>query len=294
MRSIRERVSLLTLAAVAALVVSHCGGGSTKTSQGTPTTPLVPTLPPPPPVEPTAQPLSASCERLPLGSANHRCRDESPSFLVEVGEAIEDLKRQRPEFFRDGNIVTNIGGYYVGIIKNLDAKGICASYDGEELAVKNAAEFSDQYKVLTSWNQVRNFYIGTCYPAVFPLSRDEPAPSPAGCSLAPSTEIACGRPDPLFLGDVEGAIDLVMAQRPELFDPSQTSNGGVLVRDLDAYTAAVMQVLTQRGYCAIHDGEEIQVKRSNEFTEHYDINYADRYTRRGPNSYRGACYPAAF
>ena len=41
-------------------------------------------------------------------------------------------------------------------------------------------------------------------------------------------------------------------------------------------------------------GEEIQVKRTNEFSEHFDINYADVYVRRGPGTYRSSCYPAAF
>ena len=36
------------------------------------------------------------------------------------------------------------------------------------------------------------------------------------------------------------------------------------------------------------------MKRTNDFSEHYDINYKDEYVRRGNGSYRGACYPAAF
>jgi hypothetical protein len=44
----------------------------------------------------------------------------------------------------------------------------------------------------------------------------------------------------------------------------------------------------------LFDGEEIEVKRTNEFSEHYDVNYADEYIRTGPGIYRGACYPAAF
>ena len=61
-----------------------------------------------------------------------------------------------------------------------------------------------------------------------------------------------------------------------------------------AYHAALVQALSGKGYCAKFDGEEIQLKRSNEFTEHYDVNYADKYIRRGPGAYRGSCYPAAF
>jgi hypothetical protein len=33
---------------------------------------------------------------------------------------------------------------------------------------------------------------------------------------------------------------------------------------------------------------------SNEFSEHYDVNYQDKYVRRGDGSFRGSCHPAAF
>ena len=56
----------------------------------------------------------------------------------------------------------------------------------------------------------------------------------------------------------------------------------------------MIAALAGRGYCAVFDGEEIRVKRTNEFSEHFDINYADQYVRRGPGSYRSSCYPAAF
>ena len=238
--------------------------------------------------------MSASCERLPLGAAKYSCRDENPTFLGEVTDAINEVKIQHPEYFDRGDIVNNVGGYYVGVIKNLDKQGICAGFDGEELAVKNNADYNDQYKILTSWNQVRYFYIGTCYPAVFPLDRSNPGPSPAGCSLPPSTEIACGVPDSQFLGDVLSAVDQVQAQRPDLFDFTQTANGWPLVKDMPKYHAAVIEVLGGKGYCGKFDGEEIAVKRTNDFTEHYDINFADKYVRKGPGIYRGSCYPAAF
>ena len=52
--------------------------------------------------------------------------------------------------------------------------------------------------------------------------------------------------------------------------------------------------LSSKGYCAFFDGEEIQLKRTNDFTEHYDVNYSDKYIRTGSGIYRGSCYPAAF
>ena len=177
-------------------------------------------------------------------------------------------------------------GYYVGLIRLLDRKGLCAAYDGEELAVKSSNDFSDQYKVLTSWNEIHRIYMVTCTPAVFPLERASPAPSPAGCCLAPSVEVACDRTYPRYPADVETAIDQVLTQNPELFDLSQTTSGSdwPVVRDLAAYHPAVVEAFDRTGYCGKFDGEEIQLKRSNETTEHYDVNYADRYVRPGPAS----------
>jgi len=282
------RVSSVVLAALA---LAHCGGGGKGES---PTVPVAPT--PTPVAVPTSEPpLSASCERLPLGAENAPCRAEGASFLGEVKGAIDTLKSEHPEYFR-GETVVNLPGYYVGLIRILDRDGLCAAYDGEELAVKNSNDFSDQYKVLTSWNEVRRSYMVTCTPAVFPLARRNPAPSAAGCSLPPSSEVACGRTSPQFFDDVEAAIDQVIKQKPELFDFGQTASGTdwPVVKDMTAYHLAVVNALGPKGYCGKFDGEEIQLKRSNELSEHYDVNYADRYVRRGTGIFRTSCYPAAF
>jgi hypothetical protein len=284
---------LRRLATVAAVTVAlpSCGGGG---KGNTPTVPVVP-APTPAVVSTPEPPLAASCERLPLGTADAPCRGESASFLAEVSDAIDTLKNQHPEYFR-GNTVLNLPGYYVGLIRILDREGLCAAYDGEELAVKNSNDFSDQYKVLTSWNEIRRSYMVTCTPAVFPLARSNPAPSPAGCSLAPSSEVACGRTSPQFLDDVEVAVDQILKQKPELFDFGQTASGTdwPFVKDMPAYHLAVVNALATKGYCGRFDGEEIQLTRSNELSEHFDINYADRYVRRGPGIFRTSCYPAAF
>jgi hypothetical protein len=117
---------------------------------------------------------------------------------------------------------------------------------------------------LAMWGQVRKGYIGTCYPAVFPLARSTPAPSPPVCRLPPSSEITCGTTDPQYLGDVEGAIDQVLAQKPGLFDLSQIApgTGWPAVKDMLAYHGAVIEVLSKEGYCGRFDGEEIQIKHS--------------------------------
>jgi len=215
--------------------------------------------------------------------------------MDEVNGAIDTLKARHPEYF-DGNTIKNVGAYYVGLIKQLDQQGICAGFDGEELTVKTSNDFSDQYKLQTSSNLVRRFYVGSCYPAIFPASRSNPDPSPPGCQLSPSTDITCGVMDSRYLGLVETAVSQVIAQKPELFDLSSYPKGHPdwpKVKDLNAYQMAVIDVLRQKGFCG-KSGEEIVVKRSNDFTEHFDINYQDAYVRNGPGIYRGTCYPAAF
>ena len=293
MRSFATHSCRVAAVAPVALALVSCGGGGGRNGD-TPTVPVVPT--PTPVAGPTpAPPLSASCERLPPGAADAPCRGGSESFLAEVIDAVQTVKGEHPEYFR-GETVVNLPGYYVGLIRALDREGLCAHYDGEELAVTNSSDFSDQYKVLTSWREVRHYYLVTCTPAVLPLARRSPAPSPGGCSLPPSSEVACGRTAPQFFDDVEAAVDQVLKQKPELFDFGQTASGTdwPVVKDMPAYHLAVVNALAPKGYCGRFDGEEIQLKRSNETSEHYDVNYADRYVRRGSGIYRTSCYPAAF
>ena len=48
--------------------------------------------------------------------------------------------------------------------------GYCAFYDGEELAIKNTNDFSEQYDISTSQGYVRQgdgSYRATCWPAWF-------------------------------------------------------------------------------------------------------------------------------
>ena len=45
---------------------------------------------------------------------------------------------------------------------------------------------------------------------------------------------------------------------------------------------------------AQRDGEELVVKKVNDFSEHYDIFAGEGYIRRGPGAYRSSCFPAAF
>ena len=157
------------------------------------------------PTAPVAIPLAASCSSLSPGSLNSRCVSTGATFQRAVEDSISQLKAQRPDIFDDEKVL-NVGAYVVGVIKNLDKQGICATYDGEELAVRTQGDFNDQYDILTAGDLIRRYYVNTCEPAVFPLARSGPAPSPAGCSLAPSYEVACGVPPSQYIDDVTDAI----------------------------------------------------------------------------------------
>jgi hypothetical protein len=56
------------------------------------------------------------------------------------------------------------------VVQAIRATGRCAIFDGEEVAVKNTNDFSDQYDIITFNNFVRwgdGAYAATCRPARF-------------------------------------------------------------------------------------------------------------------------------
>ena len=292
MRLIGNRTLKMTAVTLTTLALTVCGGD--KKPAG-PTDPATPEPTPTPSLGPTPEPpLSASCAKLPAGATKYSCRTEYATFQEDLNEAIDQLRAQRPGIF-EGSNVRDVGAYIIGVIKNLDKKGICADYDGEELGITIDGTYNDQYDILTSKSQARNFFIGTCYPAVIPIPRGARIPPPSGCNLPSSFEVSCGEPESRFVERMLAAIDQVQKDKPELFDFSDRSpQGWPRVKDLHGYYDAIIAIFAAEGYCARFDGEEIMLKRTNEFTEHFDVNYSDKYVRKGSGIYRGACYPAAF
>lgn len=289
----RSLPRLLAIALAGTEIV--CGGSPPPSA---PTTPL-PSIAPTPSAPPTPlPPLSASCARLGAGAKDSRCPAEQPSFLNEVDQSLSLLRGQRPDLFGPGDQVTSTGQFIIGMIKNLDAMGLCAGWDGEELAVKNSDAFNDQYDILTSNNVVRfgkGAYRTTCYPAAFPLDGRQPAATP-GCSLPPSVELTCGREVGKFVADVDGAIGTTLKEKPQLFDfndrAAATENPKIL--DRDGYVNAIIGLLTAKGYCSRWDGTELQIKNTSNFSEQYAIILSDGWVRRGDGAYRTTCWPAAF
>jgi hypothetical protein len=286
------------LAVAGALALGVCGGGGSSTGPSQP--PVVTPTATPTPAATAEPPVSKSCTKLSAGNPNAPCQRESSDFQDAVDDAIRTLQGEQPQIF-EGDQVLSVGAYYVGLIKVLDRKGLCADTDGEELGVANTNGFNDQFDVLSAKSQVRwgpASYRTTCYPSTVPLDRGALPPAPSGCTLPSSREVACGRePSSQFYGDVEAAITQILATKPELFDFSQTAPATdyPLVKDIDAYHTGVADIMKTKGYCAKADGEEIAVKRgTNARSEQYDVDLQGKYIRRGGGIYRVSCYPAAF
>jgi len=288
----------LAVVACCGLLASVCGGGGSKSpsSPGVPvTTPTAAATPTP---VPTVAPLSQTCLKLPAGTAKAICNTQPPDFMGEVTGTIQFLQAQHPEMF-NGDQVLNTGAYAVAFIKQLDKDGYCAKTDdGLEFSIKHDNGYSEEYSILSSKAGIRRAYLYTCEPANFPLASDTPAPTvrpPAGCKLPPSTYVACGRPGSgIYMDDVLAAIKQMEKDHPELFDYTDIHGGQPRAKDPLAYQNGVVSLLAGKGYCGIFDGEEVVLKRTDDFTEHYKINLSDVYVRTDTGIYRGACYPAAF
>jgi hypothetical protein len=290
--------------AASLLLLAACGGGSNNAVTNNPpaaTTPpavVAPTATPPP-FDPI--PGASSCARLGPGREGN-CRRESPTFMGDVDTVLDELMRERPNLFENtggGLRVTSTGQFYVAFLQKLDQRGICAQFDGEEVGMKNSDAFNDQFHMVTSDQILRrgeSSYRATCFPASFPGPARGYQPN-NGCSLPHSIEITCGRERSTHLGVVDEAINQVVREHPEVFDlgARQPAEGWYKIVNTTAYDTYVVEAIKSRGgYCSRHDGEELVVKNSNNFSEHFDISTSEGNVRRGEGSYRSTCYPAAF
>ncbi len=138
-----------------------------------------------------------------------------------------------------------------------------------------------------------------------------PAPTPTPASGGEGTsgsscpigkgdpDAECSKTSPQLLGAVEGAIDRLVRDRPELFNQQEESVAGTgqyRVLDKEAYVDGVIANLRAAGLCAGRslDLERVQVKGTNALSEDFDIWSSSRFIRRGGGAYRQTCTPAAF
>lgn len=55
--------------------------------------------------------------------------------------------------------------YHEAVKLELEALGVCTKIEKEEIAVKNANEYNEQWNIWTSDAYVRRKYVTTCVPA---------------------------------------------------------------------------------------------------------------------------------
>ena len=111
-------------------------------------------------------------------SKEKACGRESPAFLAQVDAAIQKVADELPGVLDKSDIrggpnwyrIVNADAYLEGVVRNLNAVGLCARWDGHEMAVKNENRFSDQYDIIAGEGYTRRgagSYRTTCYPAAF-------------------------------------------------------------------------------------------------------------------------------
>jgi hypothetical protein len=289
-------VNAVSLLAVLALLAT-CGGDNAVDS--TPMEPPPAAAAPAATAAPANTPLpgmscrvpavSAPAERCPLGG--------SGQFGDQVNAAIQKLMNDQPEIF-DGIAIRDVPGYRVGVLKNLEAAGLCAQWDEDneghrEIMIKNSNDFSEQYHISTSGNTVRwapGAFRATCYPANFPVN-PKPLEQRGDCALPSSRDYGCDRTGkPRFLDVMDAIVNNTIQTRPDLLQ-----DGYVVHGQWDAYRAEVVRQFRARGYCAmVDDRGEIAVKNSNDFSEQYLTEYSWRLLRRGEEAWTATCRPATF
>jgi hypothetical protein len=146
-------------------------------SPARPTTPAVNPTPAPTPAPTPVPPAMLGCGALPVAAPALSCPRISENYQGYVTEALARLAAESPELFDFGDRRGALGyfikdhpAYYEGVLRQLRALGVCAVFDGEEIAVKTNNEFSDQYKIMTSSGHVQtgpSVYRATCRPPAF-------------------------------------------------------------------------------------------------------------------------------
>jgi hypothetical protein len=124
----------------------------------------------------------------------------------------------------------------------------------------------------------------------------------SACSLGSGSPNAeCTKGSARLLDAVYVAQDLLVQQKPQIFNKSQEAGDGTgqyLVVDREAYLDGIVLNLMAARFCAQRDPadgayERILVKNENGFSETYDVLTSGGYMRRG-GIYLETCTPASF
>jgi hypothetical protein len=101
---------------------------------------------------------------------------------------------------------------------------------------------------------------------------------------------------------MESAMDLLVQQKPQLFDLADeyaSGSAAYRVKDKEAYMVGLVANLRAAGLCSERDADDaaletIRVKNTSEFSEDFDVLLASGHMRRGNGMYRQTCTPSAF
>jgi len=143
-----------------------------------PTPTPAPTPTPSPSATPTPPPSGGGgCSLPPSNPASPACTDDASKLIGTVDGALTAVTKSRPDLFDFNDrkcdncyYVKNVGAYVTEVQKALSAQGVCSHWDGEELAVKNTNNFSEQFDILLASGHMRRgvgSYRGTCRPSWF-------------------------------------------------------------------------------------------------------------------------------
>jgi hypothetical protein len=126
-----------------------------------------------------------------------------------------------------------------------------------------------------------------------PPPATSPTPIAFSCPLPPSSNPTdnCFEGTPQLGAQVNGAIDRVIASRPELFSLTELNGGNPRVLNRDGYWQAVKGELEKQGVCTIIEKEELAIKNENAFNEQWNIQTSAGFVRR---RYVTTCTPAWF
>ena len=133
-------------------------------------------------------------------------------------------------------------------------------------------------------------------PSAAPTTAPPPSPTlpgQASCSRIGfgTLNANCPRSGAFHQAQVEQAIDMVLQQQPEIFANHPL---GKQVLSPGRLLVGVIENLDRMGICAGFDGEELQVKTSNELNDQYHLITSNFILRRGESMYRATCFPATF
>jgi len=139
-----------------------------------------------------------------------------------------------------------------------------------------------------------------------------PTPPPVGgggsfsdssCPLGKGTvDAACEPGQTALLNEMEAAMDLLIKQKPQIFDLSEEIAPGMRayrVLDREAYAEGLVANLRAAGLCAERDPDDAQLetiraKNSSDFSEDFDVLLSNGFMRRGGGAYRKTCSPSSF